>query len=205
MIVHLYIAPSVVECDDFLIYDSKISIKDDSLNELYHHVVKHYIQRLLEKKEVPYDIEQHFENVFAEEQRGCSSSSNDSEGNQHNHQNYLTEMSSDDYHTMLRRIMENKADCKAIFTYWTQYKLDADTLVCISETDMCAPFILNRFPPVEMYTRTCMRMDIEGEEDDAIGICGSDCGGGGEGDGDGDGDGSADDGDGDENRDGPDE
>ncbi len=150
MNVHLYIAPSFDDTDEYLAYDSKIVVNNDMSIEIPHLVVKHYINRLLHKKEVPYDIEQHFENLFIEEQNGPRV-------NDHTRQNYLTEMSSDDYYAMLRRIMENKEECNAMFTCWTQRRPEMDTLVCVADSDLCASFILSRFPPVEMY----MRMDIE--------------------------------------------
>jgi hypothetical protein len=209
MIVHLYIAPSFDDSNDYLMYDSKVVVEGDMSTELPNIVVKHYVNRLLQKKEVPYDIEQHFENLFAEEQSRAGNSSSE-----HTHQNYLSEMSFDDYHAMLRRIIDNKAECKALFTYWTHRKPEMDTLVCVAEGDLCAPFLLSRFPPVEMY----MRMDIERPDnihsdvigvidnhyDDCSGVCSSGgCssgGGGGGGYGDGD---DYDEGDNVDDRDGP--
>jgi hypothetical protein len=164
MNVHLYISSPNADDEPFLRYDAKVVVEGDGNGEgdfkarLPQAVVKHYIQRLLNGKEVPFIIEEYLELQFHEEQTGGGGGGGRSEA-------YLSEMSLDDYHRMLRRIARNVDECACVFRAWTEVADNHDVLVCVAESDLSAPFIMGLFPPVEMFTRTVTAGGGGGEDD----------------------------------------
>lgn len=155
MLVHLYICPSGRDDEPLLTYDSKVVVDGDMTTQLPLAVVRHYIERILHRKEVPYMIEEDFEMRFQTEQMGGGGGGgggDDGFGGQHIQ--YLSEMSLTDYHEMLKRIARNEATCNELFYHWTEMCDHSDTLVCVAESDLAAPFIKHLYPPVEFYTRT---------------------------------------------------
>ena len=153
MNVHLYISSAYHDDEPFLRYDAKVVVEgrgSECKARLPQAVVTHYVERLLNNKEVPFIIEEYLEVRFREEQAGGRNVSSVGEV-------YLSEMSLSDYHTMLRRIARDVADCERIFRDWTEVADDHDVLVCVAESDLSAPFIMGIFPPVEMLTRTVIR------------------------------------------------
>lgn len=160
MNVHLYISSASHDDDEpFLTYDAKLVVERGSAFEtrLPQAVVAHYIERLLHSKEVPFMIEEYLETRFQEEQTGGGRGDV-----------YLSEMSLTDYRTMLRRIAGDAVECGNIFRNWTEVSDNYDTLVCVAETDLCAPFITAMYPPVEVYTRTVSTREegSDGEEEE---------------------------------------
>lgn len=153
MNVHLYISSACRDDEPFLRYDAKvvIGVEGSTLKaRLPQAVVTHYVERLLNNKEVPFMIEEYLEVRFREEQAGGRDVGCVGEV-------YLSEMSLADYRTMLRRIAGDGAQCEQIFSAWTTVADNYDTLVCVAETDLCAPFITTLYPPVEMFTRTVIK------------------------------------------------
>ncbi len=155
MNVHLYISSPNADDEPFLRYDAKVVVECGGGGggggggfkaRLPQAVVKHYIQRLLHGKEVPFIIEEYLELQFQMEQSGGSGSGRG--------EAYLSEMSLDDYHRMLRRIARNVDECATVFREWTEVADNRDVLVCVAESDLSAPFIMGLFPPFEMFTRT---------------------------------------------------
>jgi len=160
MNVHLYISSASHDDDEpFLTYDAKLTVESgsDMKARLPQAVVAHYIERLLHIKEVPFMIEEYLETRFQEEQTGGGRD-----------EVYMSEMSLSDYRTMLRRIAGDPVECGRIFRNWTEVSDNYDTLVCVAETDLCAPFITAMYPPVEVYTRTVSTRGegIDGEEEE---------------------------------------
>lgn len=175
MNVHLYISSACPDDEPFLRYDAKVVIERGRGSEfearLPQAVVTHYVERLLHGKEVPFMIEEYLEVRFREEQAGGRDVGCMGEV-------YLSEMSLADYRAMLRRIAGDGARCEQIFSAWTTVADNYDTLVCVAETDLCAPFITALYPPVEMFTRTVIKGGGGGgggaEHDQGDGDC--DCG-----------------------------
>ena len=139
MNVNLYISSPTLDDEPFLRYDAKVVVEGNLEAQLPQTVVKHYIQRLLHGKEVPFIIEEYFEVTFQEEQGTTRNNT------------YLSEMSLDDYHRMLRRIARNTDDCMHIFRIWTDAVDTNDVLVCVAESDLAARFIMGLYPPVEIF------------------------------------------------------
>ena len=150
MNVHLYISSACRDDEPFLRYDAKVVVNAEGSTlkaRLPQAVVTHYVERLLNNKEVPFMIEEYLEVQFREEQAGGRDVGCVGEV-------YMSEMSLADYRTMLRRIAGDGARCEQIFSAWTTVADNYDTLVCVADTDLCAPFITALYPPVEMFTRT---------------------------------------------------
>lgn len=120
--------------DEFLTYIDYVDIEDKQKENYSIEVVKHILKLILSKRVIPYFIELSLQDFIF---KILNASISD------NH------LEIQDYFEAIMSLLQNEDDLKHLYYIWTE--VEQYPLVIVCETDICAPYILKQFPPVERY------------------------------------------------------